>query len=260
MNLVHADIRPDFGLEVVHSLHRVWALGGTDGAGSVGGHRNSSRCTNPRSTDRRPVEAPSDLIGRATRRTTASGARSSASGTRRSRLREVHSVVSAVLRSSAVRRPRGWSYTGTGGRARRRSRARLNALAHGHSSGVRSVGRARATDEAAGDGQEPGAHGAGHGELVLGGDLSEHGGPADEVMGERRAQKPRRVGEELPRGHVLEARTLLQVADGQLDGGMGAVEGVDVDSFTLRGRSRRRSAATGATAWPGVRPAGCGAR
>jgi hypothetical protein len=46
--------------------------------------------------------------------------------------------------------------------------ARLKASAHGHSSGVRSVGRTGATDETARDPQEPGADGAGHGEVVSG--------------------------------------------------------------------------------------------
>ena len=42
-----------------------------------------------------------------------------------------------------------------------------------------------------------------------------------------------RVGKELPRGHVLEARPFLEVPNGQLDAGMGAVEGVDVDDIAL---------------------------
>ena len=44
------------------------------------------------------------------------------------------------------------------------------------------------------------------------------------------------VGEEVPRRDVLEARPLLQVADGQLDGGVGPVEGVDLDrgAFPIR--------------------------
>lgn len=43
---------------------------------------------------------------------------------------------------------------------------------------------AGATDETARDRQEPGAHGAGHGEVVFRCDVAEQGRPADEVMGE----------------------------------------------------------------------------
>ncbi len=69
--------------------------------------------------------------------------------------------------------------------------------------------------------------------MVLGRDLAEHGRPADEVVGQRGADEPGRVGEELSRGQVLEARTFFEVPDGELDVGVGAVEGVDVDGVTL---------------------------
>ena len=138
------------------------------------------------------------------------------------------SVVNAVLRSSAVRRPREVELHGDG----RQSAEKVKGAVEGvgprpleRSSQCRSAG---ATDEAPGDGQEPGAHGAGHGEVILRGDVAEHGCPADEVVGESGAQEPRRVGEEVPRGDVFETCTLLQITDAEFHGGMGPVELVDL--------------------------------
>ena len=65
-------------------------------------------------------------------------------------------------------------------------------------------------------------------------DVAEGGGPADEVVGEHRAAEPRGVGEEPPRGAVLEPGPFLQVADGELDGGVVAVELVGLDARSSR--------------------------
>lgn len=120
---------------------------------------------------------------------------------------------------------------------------------------------ARTADEASWHREAPGAHGARHGELVGGGELAERGGPADEVMGQGGAEEPGRIGEELPGGHVLETGPFFEVSDGQLDAGMGAVEGIDVDDVSFEGgRSKRRSGATRAKGSLGVRRGGCGAR
>ena len=66
-------------------------------------------------------------------------------------------------------------------------------------------------------------------QLIVGMDVAQTGTPADEVVGQHRAGEPCRVGEEAPRGTVLEARSFLQVADGQLDRGVLAVERVHLD-------------------------------
>ena len=60
-------------------------------------------------------------------------------------------------------------------------------------------------------------------------DVAEAGGPADEVVGEHGAAEPGGVGEEPARGAVLEPGAVFEVADGELDGGVVAVELVDVD-------------------------------
>ena len=88
---------------------------------------------------------------------------------------------------------------------------------------------AAAVDEPAGEGEEPGADGAGDGELVVGVDAAEAGGPAGEVVGEHGAGEPGGVGEEPARGAVLEPGAFFEVADGELDGGVVAVELVDGD-------------------------------
>ena len=86
----------------------------------------------------------------------------------------------------------------------------------------------RVTDQATGDGEISGAHRAGHDEVILGGDIAEHGGPADEVVGQSGTDQPGGIGAEVARRDVLHARPLLQILDGQLHGGVGAVEGVDL--------------------------------
>ena len=65
-----------------------------------------------------------------------------------------------------------------------------------------------------------------HGELIAGMDVAEASTPTDEVVGEHGAGQPGGVGEEVPRGAVLEARPLFEISDGELDVGMGTVEGV----------------------------------
>ena len=75
----------------------------------------------------------------------------------------------------------------------------------------------------------PGAHAAGNGQLIVGMDVAELGTPADEVVGEDGAGEPGCVGEEVARGAVLEPHPLFEVADGELDAGMGAVEDVGLD-------------------------------
>ncbi len=57
-----------------------------------------------------------------------------------------------------------------------------------------------------------------------------HGGrPADEVVSQHRALQPGAVGAEVARRHMLQAGALLQVADGELDHGVVAVEHIDLD-------------------------------
>jgi hypothetical protein len=86
---------------------------------------------------------------------------------------------------------------------------------------------AAAIHEATGEGEDPGAHAAGHCELIVGMDGAETRAPTNEVVGKHGAGEPGAVGEEVPRGAVLEASPLFEITDGQLDAGMGAVEGVD---------------------------------
>ncbi len=53
-------------------------------------------------------------------------------------------------------------------------------------------------------------------------------------MGQGGTEEPRSVGGEVARRDVLEPCPLLEVADGELDSGMGSVEGVDGDGVTLQ--------------------------
>jgi len=88
--------------------------------------------------------------------------------------------------------------------------------------------------EAAGDGDQPGSDGAGHGELIdrlLG---PEGGGPADQVVGEHRALQPGAVGAEVAGGDVFHPGSFFQVADGPLNDGVLAVEGVDGDDVVAQ--------------------------
>ncbi len=90
-----------------------------------------------------------------------------------------------------------------------------------------------AVDQATGEREQPDAHGARHGPLIGGIDIAKLGPPADEVVGQRGADEPSRVGEEVPLGAVLEARPLFEVPDGQLDVGVGPVENVDLDGISF---------------------------
>ena len=59
--------------------------------------------------------------------------------------------------------------------------------------------------------------------------FAEDDGPADEVVGEHGAVQPRPVGGEVARRDVFETGAFFEVADGELDHGVLAVEGVDGD-------------------------------
>ena len=80
------------------------------------------------------------------------------------------------------------------------------------------------------------AHGAGDGELAVGMKIAEAGGPPHEIVGEHRASKPRRVGEELARRAVLEPGTFFQVADGELDAGVVTVKRIRLNSLEIHVR------------------------
>lgn len=69
--------------------------------------------------------------------------------------------------------------------------------------------------------------------LVVGLHMAEPGGPADDVVGEHGTAQPGGVGEEVPGGAVLEAGALFDVAHGEFDGGVIAVELVERDGFAL---------------------------
>ena len=58
-------------------------------------------------------------------------------------------------------------------------------------------------------------------------DIREQSGQPHEVVDQGGARQPRGLGEEVPRGYVLETCPFLQVPDGQFHRGMGAVEGVE---------------------------------
>src|SRR5437870_13826954 len=57
---------------------------------------------------------------------------------------------------------------------------------------------AAAVHDPAGQRDESGADGARDGQVIVGGDITEGGAPADEVAGARRACEPGGVGDELP--------------------------------------------------------------
>src|SRR3984957_17294665 len=83
-------------------------------------------------------------------------------------------------------------------------------------------------DEPGGDVDELGAGRAGHASLLRGrgGGRVDGGGPAGEVVGEPGGPQPRAVGEEGAGGDVFEPGSFFQVADGEFDDGVVAVEGV----------------------------------
>ena len=103
------------------------------------------------------------------------------------------------------------------------------------SGGETQHGSAAAVDESAGQAEQSVADGAGDGELGVGVDIAEAGGPAAEVVGEHGAAEPGGVGEEPARWAVFEAGAVFEVADGELDGGVIAVELVDLDGRAGRG-------------------------
>ena len=69
--------------------------------------------------------------------------------------------------------------------------------------------------------------------LVVGMHMADPCGPADAVVGEHGAAQPGCIGEEVPEGAVLEAGALFDVADGEFDGGVVAVELVERDDSAL---------------------------
>ena len=62
------------------------------------------------------------------------------------------------------------------------------------------------------------------------------GGPAAQVVGEHGAGQPGAVGAEVARGAVRKPGALFDVTDGELDGGMLAVEPVHFDRQSRPGR------------------------
>ena len=174
---------------------------------------------------------------------------------------EVRCRCQRLMPSSAVRRPRDACATaGTGGRLRKRARARRKGSAQGHSSGVRSVGTPERLTSRPGTEKNRVRTVRATVKCSAGVSLAQHGGPADEVMGERGAEEPGGVGEEVSRGHVLESRTFFEVPDGEFDPGMFTVEGVDVDGVALEVGQEGEVAPLRATRWPGDRSGGCVAR
>ena len=86
-----------------------------------------------------------------------------------------------------------------------------------------------AVHDRAGKRDELGADRPRDGELIVGMDVTETGGPADEVVREDRAREPRRVGEELSGWAVLETGIFFEVTDREFDGGMVAVKLIGSD-------------------------------
>src|SRR5205823_3739090 len=84
-------------------------------------------------------------------------------------------------------------------------------------------------DEPAGQLEDPSADGTGDGELLGRVHVTEPGGPADQVVGEHGATKPGGVGEEPARRAVIEPGAFFEIADGELDGGVIAVELINGD-------------------------------
>ncbi len=84
-----------------------------------------------------------------------------------------------------------------------------------------------AVHDAAWESDESGADGALDGQFTVGGDATEAGAPADQVVGEHRAREPCRVGEKLSGGDAFETGTFFEVADREFDDGVVAVELVE---------------------------------
>lgn len=88
---------------------------------------------------------------------------------------------------------------------------------------------AASVDQASRNGEQARAERAGDGELIVGMDMAEPDGPANEVVGEHCTGEPGPVGEELARWAVLESRSFFEVANGEFNPGMVSVELVDLD-------------------------------
>ena len=93
-----------------------------------------------------------------------------------------------------------------------------------------------AVDEPAGQGEQSGADGAGDGELIVGVDVAERAVQRMRLWASTAQREPGGVGEEPPGGAVLEPGAFFEVADGELDAGVVAVELVDGDDSAGRGR------------------------
>ena len=88
--------------------------------------------------------------------------------------------------------------------------------------GVSQGGCAGAVDEHGGEGDESGAAGAVGGGWRAG----ERGGAVADVVGEHCACEPCAVRAVVPGGDVFESRAFFEIADGELDAGVAAVEPV----------------------------------
>ena len=86
------------------------------------------------------------------------------------------------------------------GEERRLDDAVVNNSAHEQTFGQTEDGSARGVDEAAGNGEDPEAHRRGDGELIVGVDAAQGGGPADQILGEHRAAEPGWSAKNRPEG------------------------------------------------------------
>lgn len=96
--------------------------------------------------------------------------------------------------------------------------------------GIMSV--VRLVDEPGGQREQPCPDGASNDQAV-GVVSAEAGGPTDHVVGEDRDLEPRRVCPEHTRREVLETGAGLEVFDCEFDGGVLAMEPIDVDDVTV---------------------------
>ena len=74
-------------------------------------------------------------------------------------------------------------------------------------------GSSAAVHDPSGKRDESGAYGARDGELIVGVDVTEAGGPSDQVVGEDRAREPCCVRVELSRRDVFESGAFFEVAN-----------------------------------------------
>ena len=77
--------------------------------------------------------------------------------------------------------------------------------------------------------------------------VAECGGPAGQVVGEDCALQPGRVGVEVAGGDVVESGAFFEVADGELDDGVLAVERIDGDGVVVEVGDETRGVASRAT-------------